>query len=131
MKELIYTADDELTAAEFIDLAQRAWPGTYDQSTAENTLRRTINTTARENCRLIGAVRVLSDGYFFGTIPELLVDPDYQGVGVGRRLMELAWDISPTSLYFRAQPGEEGFYERLGYDRSLQSFFRRKPRNPA
>lgn len=106
--------DAELAAAEFIDLAQRVWPGDYDRTATETALTWTINATARDSGRLIGAVRVLSDGYFFSTIPELLVDPGFQGLGVGPRLMELAWDASPTSLLFGAQPGKESFYEALG-----------------
>ncbi|MGE0623221.1 MAG: GNAT family N-acetyltransferase [Pseudomonadales bacterium] len=129
MKTLTYTVGDStLTSREFIDLVQRVWPGEYDASATASALTRTINVTARDGPLLIGAVRVLSDGYYFGTIPELLVDPSYQGRGVGRRLMELAWQASPSSLYFGAQPGKEAFYEKLGYERSLQSFFRRKPR---
>jgi GNAT superfamily N-acetyltransferase len=61
----------------------------------------------------------------------ILVDPAWQGQGVGRRLMELAWEASPTSLFFGAQPGKEGFFERLGYQRSLQSYARRKARSGA
>ena len=57
--------------------------------------------------KLIGTVRILSDGYFFGTIPELMVDPEYQGQGIGKRLRELAWDASETSLFFGARPGKE------------------------
>ncbi len=78
---------------------------------------------------MVGTVRLLTDGYFFGTIPELMVDPAYQGSGVGRKLMELAWETSPTSLYFGAQPDKEGFYEALGYEKGLQAYFRRKPRS--
>lgn len=120
--------DAELSAEEFLGLAQKVWPGDYDAARTEQALRETTNITARDGDRLIGCVRILSDGYFFGTIPELLVDPDYQGQSIGRRLMERAWEASPTSLYFGAQPGKEHFYERLGYERSLQSYGRKKPR---
>ena len=77
---------------------------------------------------LMGEGNPLTDGYFFGTVPELMVDPDHQRQGIGRRLMELAWENSPTSLFFGAQPGNEAFFEKLGYERSLASFARRKPR---
>lgn len=128
-REIMYaTSDCSLTATEFLDLAQRVWPGDYDAAATKLALDRTINITARVEDKLVGVVRVLTDGYFFGTIPELLVDPDFQGQGVGRRLMELAWETSPTSLYFGAQPGKEGFYENLGYEQGLQSFSRKKPR---
>lgn len=123
MSGLEYKSNDtELTAADFLSLAQRVWPGDYDLGATETALTRTTNIAARDGARLVGVVRVLSDGYFFGTIPELLVDPDYQGKGVGTRLMELAWEISPTSLFFGAQPESEAFYEGLGYEKGPQSY---------
>ena len=39
---------------------------------------------------LIGAVRGLSDGDSFAVVCDLVVDPDHQGHGVGRTLMEVA-----------------------------------------
>ena len=125
-----FRIDDRiLTTATFLDLANRVWPGNYDPVRTGEALSRTFNITAWLEDKLVGSVRILSDGYFFGTIPEILVDPAYQRQGVGRRLMELAWEHSPTSLFFGAQPGNEGFFEKLGYERSLISYARRKRRN--
>jgi ribosomal protein S18 acetylase RimI-like enzyme len=130
MLELEYrVADRNMTAEQFLELAQRVWPGDYDPERVRLALGSTLNVTAWMGTRLVGSVRVLSDGYFFGTITELLVDPECQGGGVGRRLMELAWEASPTSLFFGAQPGKEEFYASLGYERSMASFARRKPRS--
>lgn len=42
---------------------------------------RTICLTARDNGTLVGCLRILTDGYFFGTITELLVLPEYQRPG--------------------------------------------------
>jgi len=120
--------DRDLSATLFLDLAQRVWPGNYDTELAEQALARTLNITAWDGENLVGCVRILSDGYFFGTIPEILVDPGYKGQGIGRRLMELAWEHSPTSLFLGAQPGNEGFFEKLGYERSMASYVKRKPR---
>ncbi len=41
-----------------------------------------------------------SDGYYFGTITELLVLPEYQKHGVGSKLLQLAKDHTPTILWF-------------------------------
>ena len=41
--------------------------------------------------------------------------------------MELAWEHSPTSLFLGAQPGNEGFFEKLGYEKSMASYVKRKP----
>ena len=85
-------------------------------------LTRTLNITARDGERLAGCLRILTDGYFFGTITELLVLPEYQGRGVGSALLRLAKEHTPTLLYFGAQPGVEGFYEKNGCKRSLQAY---------
>ena len=44
-------------------------------------LSQTINITAYENEALIGCLRILTDGYYFGTITELLVLPEYTKTG--------------------------------------------------
>ena len=71
---------------------------------------------------LVGCLRILSDGYYFGTITELLVLPEYQKQGIGSELLQLAKDNTPTMLYFGAQPGIEIFYEKNGCQRGVQSF---------
>ena len=122
----IRAPDGHLSATDFINLARKVWPRDYDIELAAEALQRTTNVTAWDGDRLVGCVRILTDGYLFGTIPEIFVDPEYQRHGIGRRLMERAWDLSPTSLYFGAQPGNEPFFEKLGYERGMASFARRK-----
>jgi ribosomal protein S18 acetylase RimI-like enzyme len=122
------THDKSLSAEVFLSLVNNVWPGEYKESFAFEALQRTINITAWEKGRLIGCVRILSDGYFFGTISEILVLPDYQNKGIGKRLMQLAWEASPTSLFFGAQPGKESFFEKLSYTRGIQSYQKKKER---
>lgn len=76
----------------------------------------------------MGCLRILSDGYFFGTVTELLVLPAYQRRGVGSRLLQLARESTPTVLYFGAQPGVEAFYEHNGCEKGLQSYVIKKKR---
>ena len=118
----------ELDVTEFLALAQRVWPRNYDPSAAAHALRATINITARESRRLVGCLRILTDGYFFSTIPEMLVDPEFQRRGIGRALLEAAWSRSPTSLALGAQPGNETFFVKCGFEPGIASFERRKPR---
>jgi GNAT superfamily N-acetyltransferase len=63
-------------------------------------LKKTINVGAWVGERLVGTVRVLSDGYFFNTIPELMVDPEFQRRGIGRELMYRAVDLTPGGHFF-------------------------------
>ncbi len=118
-----YHVDDRaLEAEEFLGFASRVWPGDYDVEKTRAALTRTLNITARDGERLAGCLRILTDGYFFGTITELLVLPEYQGRGVGSALLRLAREHAPTLLHFGAQPGVEGFYEKNGCKRSLQAY---------
>ena len=114
--------DQELNASMFITFVNRVWPGDYDVDKTQAALSRTLNITAYDEKELVGCLRILSDGYYFGTITELLVLPKYQKQGIGSRLLTLAKDNSPTMLYFGAQPGAEGFYEKNGCQKSLQSY---------
>ncbi len=112
---------------EFMALAKAAWNKDLSPSRTALALSRTINIGARCEGRLVGMVRVLTDGYLFGTVPELMVHPDFQRQGIARGLMERAYEESPTGLFLGAQPGLEGFYESLGFEPSLKAFHRRKP----
>ena len=103
-----YRFDDRaLHAEEFLRFVNQVWPGDYDPARTEEALGRTICLTARDNGTLVGCLRILTDGYFFGTITELLA---------------LAKQHTPTLLYFGAQPEAEQFYERNGCRKSLQSY---------
>ena len=108
--------DTELLADKFILFVNQIWKGNYDLNKTTSALSKTINITAYDGNTLIGCLRILSDGYYFGTITELLVLPKYQKQGVGSKLLQLAKDNTPTLLYFGAQPGVETFYEKNGYN---------------
>ena len=111
--------DTKLAASVFLPFVNQIWQGDYDIERTQIALSKTLNITAYDNEMLVGCLRILTDGYFFGTITELLVLPEYQRQGVGSKLLELAKENTPTMLYFGAQPGVEGFYEKNGCQKSL------------
>ena len=120
---MTYQVDDKaLTAKTFLSFVNEVWPGQYDETKTKTALSRTLNITAYDGPKLAGCLRILTDGYYFGTITELLVLPEYQKQGVGSRLLQLAREHTPTMLYFGAQPGVEGFYEKNGCQKSLQAY---------
>ena len=118
-----YKIDDrKMDAAEFLLFVNQIWPGEYDASRTRVALSKTMNITACEGDRLVGCLRILSDGYFFGTITELLVLPEFQRQGIGSKLLQLAKENARSMLFFGAQPGMESFYEKNGCQKSLQSY---------
>ncbi len=70
-----YIADDQ-------SLSQRPfspWPTARRMIWKDRiALEKHRDITAYQGERLIGCLRILSDGYYFGTITELLVLPEFQ-----------------------------------------------------
>ena len=124
-----YRIDDRrLNAETFIAFVNKVWPGKYDADRTADALTKTMNITAYDGEKLVGCLRILTDGYFFGTITEMLVLPEYQKQGIGSRLLRLARENTPTMLYFGAQPAAEKFYEKNGCPKGFQSYTIEKKR---
>ena len=75
-----------------------------------------IDISTRES---VGMGRVISDGISDGYIQDLVVLPEWRGMGVGRMILSMLLDecrmrkIFWTALI--AQPGTSGFYGSLGF----------------
>ena len=92
-----YRADDrELQATMFIEFVNQVWPGNYDMERTQDALSKTINITAYDGERLVGCLRILTDGCYFGTITELLVLPEYQRRGISGRGFPLSRNSART-----------------------------------
>src|SRR5687767_7859818 len=112
--------DDGVRPDEFLELGQHIWPGSYGLAEVTTALARTTNLGAWDAGRLVGCVRLLTDGYFLATVSEILVDPAYRRRGIGRELMRRVVAIAPRGkLFFGAQPDAVDFFERIGCERRL------------
>ena len=76
-----------------------------------------------EEEKAIGVVRLLWDGGYVAFLSDVIVDPDYQGQGIGRTLVEavikrIKDDIKPgykVKLNLNSAIGKEPFYEKFGF----------------
>ena len=72
--------------------------------------------------RLIGGARAVSDGVYYATIYDVVVDPDWQGQGVGRALVQdLIGRLPVEKIFLTSVPGKEGFYAKLGFLRQTNA----------
>jgi GNAT superfamily N-acetyltransferase len=76
--------------------------------------------TARIDGRLVGLANTISDGYLVVYFPHMLVHPEFQRQGIGRRMMEqlLAKYRSLHQLMLTADGNAIGFYENMGFTRA-------------
>ena len=74
--------------------------------------------TAWENGRLIGLINALDDGVMTAYMHYLLVDPAYQGKGVGKELVRLVSEKYKDYLriVLIAYDKEIGFYQNCGFE---------------
>lgn len=97
-----YQIGDSVEIEEFMKLAALSWKKEFSSDKKklfEVAITKTLNITARsdnETRELVGCVRILTDGYF-STIPEIMVHPHFQKLGIGKKLMQLAAQSAPGS----------------------------------
>jgi ribosomal protein S18 acetylase RimI-like enzyme len=69
--------------------------------------------------RLIGFARATSDGIYRATIWDVVIHPDYQGAGLGRKLVETVLThphVNRVERVYLMTTHQQKFYERIGFE---------------
>ncbi|MBQ4096009.1 MAG: GNAT family N-acetyltransferase [Oscillospiraceae bacterium] len=76
--------------------------------------------SAWDNDRLVGMICAMDDGVMTAYVHYLLVEPDYQGKAIGRRLVEMVKEKYKDYLRIVvvAYNQEMKFYENCGFEKS-------------
>ena len=77
--------------------------------------------TVWDGDRLIGFARATSDGIYRAAIWDVVVDPDYQGAGLGRKLVQTVLShpmVSKVERVYLTTTHKQSFYERIGFERN-------------
>ena len=76
--------------------------------------------SAWDSERLIGIGNAISDGFLVVYYPHLLVHPDYQGQGIGKRIMEILKKRYEAMHMHMLVADREAikFYEKCGFKRA-------------
>ena len=119
-----------VNAAGYVALLALTSTEPIDEARMGAALARTINIAAWHGDTLVGIVRVLTDGLLYAAVADIIVHPDFRMRGVGRELMNRAYEATPRgTLYVNARNGSTAFFERLGCERGTPGFvMRRKAR---
>lgn len=111
------------TLKEYNQLRREAGWGTYEdlyalQSGLDNSL---YHIGAREGNATVGMGRVIGDGTITFYIQDLIVKPEYQGLGIGSHLMQriMVYLKSKAAkgavIGLMSARGKEAFYEKFGF----------------
>lgn len=72
-----------------------------------------------EGERLIGFARATSDGVYRGTIWDVVIHPDYRGVGLGHKLVETVLShprMNRVERVYLMTTNQQHFYEHIGFE---------------
>lgn len=121
---MIYKEYDEITTDELIELYESVGWTTYsrDRAVMERLLPgASYHVGVRDNGRLIGLIRVISDEVSIVYIQDILVHPEAQRKGIGQKLVQLVFEHYPsirqTVLITDSEPKSIRFYQSLGMTR--------------
>ena len=75
---------------------------------------------ARSSGKLVGIANAISDGHMVVYYPHMLVHPDYQSLGIGRKMMEAMQTVygSFHQQMITADGDAIAFYATLGFERA-------------
>ena len=114
-----------VTANDLTELARRSEVEVPDPARLQESLARTINIGAYDGDRLVGAIRMLTDGYDWTVVTDFLVEPTYRRRGIGSALWRRAADRAIGRLAMaQIPPGTEGFFRRLEALPAYEGFVR-------
>ncbi len=121
MTAIRYQLDPELSCEEFIDVLRRSTlaerrPVDDVQRIALMLRGASCIVTARDGEKLVGVSRAISDFTYCTYLSDLAVDKEYQGRGIGRRLIDethLAAGLNST-LILLAAPAAVTYYPHIG-----------------
>ncbi len=87
-----------------------------------------IIVTAWGNDEMIGFARGTTDYTFNGQINNVVVDKEYRGQGIGKKLIRKILESTDKVTYIlRADPDNINFYKRLGFEKAdLAVIYKRK-----
>jgi GNAT superfamily N-acetyltransferase len=114
-------------AADYLGLLRLVSTESPDVGRTTAALSQTVNIAAWYDGVLVGVARVITDGYLYAALADIVVHPDYQRRGVGAQLMNRAFDATPKGvLYVNARNGSTPFFERIGCERGTPGFVMRR-----
>ncbi len=80
--------------------------------------------TARENGKLVGIARSITDGAWSTYLADLAVDPNAQKMGIGKRLVELTKEAvgDESMVLLLSVPTATEYYPKIGMERLDNAF---------
>jgi GNAT superfamily N-acetyltransferase len=130
MDEIVY--GDRLSSGEYRALREAVgWKALSERQIDGTLYKGLFLITARYGGRCAGMTRLVGDGAYFFLLADVIVHPDYQGRGIGKRMVTSALEFvraclrdgESASVNMMAAKSKEPFYEKLGFTKRPDDTF--------
>jgi len=106
------TADELICVFKSVDWRKN--PGNIVES-----FKNSYYITAYDANKLIGFARAISDYCYYTNIFDVIVRPEYQKRGIGKRMMQLLREkFKGTYFFLTYTEGNKTFYEKCGFEQN-------------
>lgn len=120
--EKIEFVDANPCPAEYNAIRSRVgWSGYTDEQAAIGLGATLYSVCVRRDGCLVGMGRVIGDGIMVFYIQDIIVDPEYQGQGIGKGIMERVMvfirsrAVNNSIIGLMSAVGKEDFYRKFGF----------------
>ena len=123
-----YQIEEKLTIEEFKDVLERSTLGERRPINEPERLAKMLEhgnliVTARENGKLIGIARSLTDFLYCTYLSDLAVDETYQKMGIGKELIRQTKLATPKAvLILLSAPKAVTYYPKIGLTQFEQCY---------
>ena len=123
-----YQTEEKLTIEEFKDVLERSTLGERRPINEPDRLSKMLEhgnliVTARENGKLIGIARSLTDFLYCTYLSDLAVDESYQKMGIGKELIRHTKLATPKAvLILLSAPKAVTYYPKIGLTQFEQCY---------
>lgn len=114
--EIIYKTNNEINVVEVISIYESVGWNKNKKDILE-AFKNSYYITAYHNDTLIAFARAISDGYYYTTIYDVIVNPQYQKKGIAKEMMKmLLRKFKGTYFFLSYTEDNRDFYEKCGFE---------------
>ena len=120
---ITYTIEPDLPAGEYIDVLNKSGLGVRRPVNDPERIQRMIDCAgivlcARDDSKLVGVARSVTDFSYCCYLSDLAVDKAYQGNGIGRELIARTQEVigEESMLLLLEAPTARGYYKQVGFE---------------
>jgi Acetyltransferase (GNAT) family. len=121
--QIRFEINNPVTAKELIEVFESAeWR--KSEKNIVQAFQNSYYITAYDGEKLIGFARAISDNCFYTNIFDVIVRPEYQGRGIGKKMMLMLKEkFSGTYFFLTYTEGRKGFYEKCGFEENNRAMW--------